>query len=289
MSIKVSICIPTYNRRDYLAETLKSISSQTYKDYEIVIVDDGSTDGTKQMVRELDFPVRYYWQENAGDAAARNKLIELADSKYITFIDSDDLLFHDSIERMVKAIPEGADDVIVYGPYVAIDQHGNICRRRRKRLYSGNITCRLFNDILVHSCGSMFPIKVLKEFEGFDVTLPVCSDYYLWLRLSLKSRFVAISKPMFKRRRHASNLSAYTMANRITELNVLERFYYENGGDKIVPKRMAMRRFGKEEYRVGRCALRERKYQQACEYFKKSLRKIPDSALILIRAKLPSI
>jgi len=75
---KVSICVPTYNRKDYLKETLESILAQTYKDYEIVIVDDGSTDGTEDMIKELGVPITYHWQENSGDAAARNKLIKLA-------------------------------------------------------------------------------------------------------------------------------------------------------------------------------------------------------------------
>lgn len=67
----VSVCIPTYNRKDYLKETLQSVFAQTYKDYEVVIVDDGSTDGTEEMIKTADYKVRYYWQENVGEAAAK--------------------------------------------------------------------------------------------------------------------------------------------------------------------------------------------------------------------------
>ena len=95
----VSVCIPTYNRKTYLRETLQSVFAQTYKDYEIVVVDDGSTDGTDQMIKGPGYKVRYCWQENAGDAAARNKLIELAQSKFITFVDSDELLIQNTVER----------------------------------------------------------------------------------------------------------------------------------------------------------------------------------------------
>ena len=79
----VSVCIPTYNREHLLKETLESVFAQTYKDFEIIIVDDGSTDDTKQMLEKNNFNVRYHWQKNAGDAAARNKLIELAQGKKI--------------------------------------------------------------------------------------------------------------------------------------------------------------------------------------------------------------
>ncbi len=272
----VSICIPAYNRKDYLKETLKSVFAQTYKDYEVVIVDDGSTDGTDEMIKQAGYNVRYYWQENAGDAAARNKLVELARGRYISFLDSDDLLFHDAIERMMAVIDTQTEDVIVYGPYVAIDQNGNICRRRRKKLYSGYITQHLFESILVHSCGSLFPKKILEEAGGFGTSLPVCSDYALWLQLSLKYRFIALSKPTFKRRRHTDNLSKRSFINRKTELNILENFYYNGGGKELVPPKIAMRRLSKEGYRAGRCALREGSTETASSLLAQSFRRYPD-------------
>ena len=114
MNPRISICVPTYNRKDYLRETLDSIFAQTYKDYEVVVVDDGSTDGTDKMLEQGDYHVRYYRQENSGDAAARNKLIRLAQGEFITFIDSDDLLIHDAVERMVKVMEAESGEVIVY-------------------------------------------------------------------------------------------------------------------------------------------------------------------------------
>ncbi len=109
---KVSICIPTYNRRDYLRETLESIFVQTYKDYEVVMVDDGSTDGTEQMIKKSKYPIRYFWQENLGVAKARNKLIELAKGEYITFIDSDDLLFQYAVGDLMNLIGCNGSDIV---------------------------------------------------------------------------------------------------------------------------------------------------------------------------------
>jgi glycosyltransferase involved in cell wall biosynthesis len=209
----VSICIPTYNRKEYLKETIDSILAQTYKDFEIVIVDDGSTDGTEDMIKELDFPVTYYWQQNRGDAAARNKLIELAKGKYISFIDSDDLLIPNAIERMVRTIEAENSDVIVYGSYFRINEHGKIYGKCKRKLYSGSITKHLFATILVHACGSMFPAKILRESPAFDTSLNICSDYDLWLRLSMNHRFIALPDPTFKRRRHSSNLSKASLEN----------------------------------------------------------------------------
>jgi len=271
----VSLCIPTYNRKDYLKQTLDSVFAQTYKDFEVFIVDDGSTDGTEEMIRNSGYNVRYYWQKNNGDAAARNKLIELANGKYIAFLDSDDLYFPDSLQRLVTAIQNDQSKSVVYGPYLAIDEIGNISARKRKDLPSGFITEYLFQEIIVHTSGSMFSKTILKEEGGFDESLPICSDYDLCLRLSLKYRFIGLPQPTFKRRRHKGNLSSYNMANRLTELQVLERFYYENDG-KALLESVAMRRLSKENYRVGKCALREGLTEQACKYLSQSFQKHPN-------------
>ncbi|MHC4216153.1 MAG: glycosyltransferase family 2 protein [Planctomycetota bacterium] len=284
----VSICVPTYNRKDYLKETLDSCFAQTYKDYEVVVVDDGSNDGTEEMIKQSEYNITYHWQENSGDSAARNKLIQLSKGKFITFIDSDDLLMPDAIERMIAVMQNETDDVIVYGSYLRINQDGNIYGRCKRKLLSGYVTEHLFQDIFIHSCGSMFPKRLLQNSRAFDTSLKVCSDYDLWLNLSTKYRFVALDAPTFKRRRHSKNLSTISYENRLTELEVLERFYYDRGGDKLVPKKTAMRRLSKEGYRTGRCAFAEGKYQQACNHFAKSFKRHPNlkSLLYWIKASI---
>lgn len=273
---KVSICIPTYNRKDYLKESLESVFAQTYKDYEVVIVDDGSADGTEEMVKDNGYNVRYYWQKNKGVAVATNKLIELAKGQFISFLDSDDLLMPDAIRRLIDVVTSEPKDIIAYGPYLRIDQNGNVCGMCKRKLYSGYITKYLFQSIFVHSCGSMFPKRALEKIGAFDESLPACFDYDLWLRLSLKYPFVALSKPTFKRRRHPGNLSRTSLANRIAELRVLERFYHEKGGNKAVTHRAAMRRLSKEEYRVGICAARGGDYDVARRFLTKSFRRYPN-------------
>lgn len=273
---KVSVCIPTYNRKDYLKETIESILSQGYKDYEIVILDDGSTDGTGEMLAESDYPVRYHWQNNSGDAAARNKLIELARSEYITFLDSDDLMMPDVLGKMVTAEEKESDDVVVYGGYLRIDENGNVTgnvtSNRKRPPYNGYITVQLFQGIFIHSGGSFFPKRILGGENGFDTSLPVCSDYKMWLNLSLKYRFISLDEPTFKRRRHSSNLSGYSYENHLTELEVLEGFYDTKGGKEKIPQSVAHRRLAKQAYRTGKCAMKEENYPVAADLLRKSLK-----------------
>ncbi len=270
--ISVSVCIPTYNRKAYLGQTLESIRAQTYQDYEIVIVDDGSTDGTEEMICQLPYKVTYSWQENAGVAAASNRLIHLAKGQYIAFIDSDDVLMPDAIERMVRVMETESEDVIVYGPYLRIDKNGVLCGESKEKLYSGYVTRHLFQRIFVHTSGSMLPKSVLQEVGSYDESLRVCEDYDLWLRVSLKYRFVALPEPTFKRRRHCTNLSFPSFRNCLMDLKVLERFYYEKGGHKKVPMEVALGRFFKRAYRAGKAAVREGSYKAAGSLLVRSFR-----------------
>jgi glycosyltransferase involved in cell wall biosynthesis len=280
---KVSICIPTFNRKDYLKEALASVFAQTYKDYEVVVVDDGSTDGTETMLKSTGYPLRYYWQQNRGDAASRNKLLELARGKFVTFLDSDDLLMPDAVERMINVMEAEKEDVIVYGPYHRINENGNVCGRCKRKLYSRYVTRYLFQDVFIHSCGSMFPKKVLQKTGGFDESLSACSDYDLWLRLSLKYRFIALPEPTFKRRRHSGNLSKGSFANRKIELEVLENFYYNGGGKEVIPKYRAMKRLGEESYRAGRLALKEGLYDEGRRLLAQSFRRYPSPRALFLR------
>ena len=92
----------------------------------------------------------------------------------------------------------------------------------------------------------------------------------------MKYRFIALADPAFKRRRHSANLSTTSFENRLVELQVLERFYYEKGGNQMVPQKIAMRRLSKEGYRAGRCAFTEGKYQLACDHFAESFKRHPN-------------
>ncbi|MBN2018761.1 MAG: glycosyltransferase [Sedimentisphaerales bacterium] len=281
----VSICVPTYNRKKYLRETLASVFAQTCKDYEVIIVDDGSTDGTDEMIKNSGYKTRYYWHKNQGEAAACNKLIELARGKYISFIHSDDILVSDAVERMLNAMESHGGNVVVYGNYFRIDEDGNVCGRSKRKLHSGYIAERLFEDVIVHPNGSMFPKKALEEAGGFDTSLKASYDYKLELAISLKYRFIALSEPTFMRRRHSSNTSKDSFANCKAELDMLTDFYYNGGGKHVISPRIAMKRFSRECYRAGRCAAGEGFYDQARELLGQSFRLRPSLKSLILLTK----
>lgn len=285
MNSKVSICIPTYNRKDYLKETLDSILAQTYTDYEVIILDDGSTDGTGEMIRNTGYNVRYYWVDHVGQYPARNKLIELARGDYITFIDSDDLLFPDTVQRLMDIIDCYGPNVFAYGSYIGIDESTDELKRKERKLPSGDIITELFEFIHVHTCGTMCAKRFYEEAGGFDTSLRRCSAYKLLLQLSLQYRFIPVEGPTYKRRRHRGNVGDQLFENRKIELDVLEDFYYNGGGKEVILQSRAMKRLSKEGYRAGKCAIKEGKYEIARALLQKSFRRYPNIKSLILLAR----
>ncbi len=282
MNAKVSICIPTYNRKDYLKNALESVLAQTYKDYEVVIVDDGSTDGTEEMIKNVGYNnVRYYWVDHIGQYPVRNKLIELARADYITFLDSDDLLFPDALHRLMEVMDSYGPDVFVYGSYIGIDEYGNDLKRKQRKLPSGNIVSDLFEFIYVRLCGTVGAKRVYEKEGGFDTLLTRCADYKFMLELSLKYKFIPVDGPVYKKRRHRDNLSDRSFVGRKIEFSVLEDFYYNGGGREVVPRHQAMKRLSKEGYRVGRCAIKEGMRETARQLLSQSFRRRPNFKSLL--------
>jgi len=273
---KVSVCIPTYNRKDYLKEALESVFAQTYKDFEVVIVDDGSTDGTEDMLKDAGYDVRYCWAEHIGQAAARNKLIELAQGEYITFLDSDDLLFPNAVQKLMDVIDSYSSEVVAYGSHIGIDENGKRLRTKQRRLPSGNIVINLFEYIYVHSCGTMCAKRIYEREGGFDTSLKRCAVYKFLLGLSLKYQFFPVVGSIYKRRRHKENLADHSFEGRKIELDVLEDFYFSSGARKVIPRHRAMRRLSKEAYRAGRSAIREGLLEESCKLFSQSFQRHPN-------------
>ena len=151
----VSIGASTYNRKDYLKLSLDSLLAQSYPECEIIVVDDGSSDGTGEMMAREYPQIIYVYQENAGDAAAKNHAAREASGKYIVFNDSDDLFLPQAVEKLVAALPDDDDNAVSYGTYQTIDIAGNTLPTKRKaaEFPSGRITGSLLRHILVNSTG----------------------------------------------------------------------------------------------------------------------------------------
>ncbi len=222
----ITVGISTYNRKGYLADSIRSVQKQTYPNLEIIVVDDGSTDGTEEMMHK-DFPdIVYVRQKNAGDASAKNKAAQLAHGKYIVFNDSDDLFLPFAVEKLYNALPAGSKGCS-YGSSIRIDKDSRQMptRAKMKHFPSGNITKDLIRHIIVNSCGTLIPVDLFRKTGGYDSSYRVGFDYKFALELSVSVPFYSVDEPVFLRRRHDGNLSAGTYDKLGILLEILTRFF----------------------------------------------------------------
>lgn len=221
----ITIGVSTFNRKAYLEESLRSLECQTFRDFEIIVVDDGSTDGTGEMMREKFPGIRYLYQENRGDAAAKNKVAENARGRYLVFNDSDDLFLPDALERLYAPL-SGDPFSCSYGQYITINAGGEKMptRSKMRKFPSGNILPELLMHIIVHSCGTMMPLALFRRIGGYDTSLRCGHDYRLALELAVQANLHAVEDPVFLRRRHGSNLSSVNYEKTGLILSVMTDF-----------------------------------------------------------------
>lgn len=188
----ISIITPTYNREAFLPAAIESVLAQSYKEFELIIVDDGSTDNSRELINtyaEKDSRVRYLYQENQRQSVARNYALSIAKGDFICFLDSDNYWPHDKLEKSLKAFEQYPDADIVYGDCITIDEQGSELHRNNMRRYSGKIAALLLKDNFVSMNTTMTRRKCFNEMGGMSGKRRVADDYDLWLKFSARYRF----------------------------------------------------------------------------------------------------
>lgn len=216
----VSVVIPTYNRAHFLGAAVASVRAQTYPCLEILVVDDGSTDDTAQVVAALGEGIRYVRQVNAGPGVARNTGIQAARGDFVAFLDTDDRWLPEKIARQV-AVLQREPDVALVGADMAIeDEHGavqvpsNFERRGLKRLFTGldgravpDAPRRLLALNFINTSTVLARRQVLLDLRGFDPRLRYGEDLELWLRIAARHGIASLDSVQEIRVEHSSNVT----------------------------------------------------------------------------------
>lgn len=214
---EVSVIIPTYNREKFISECVQSVLAQTLPAREIIIVDDGSTDATYNILRDLGFNslstkktvLRYFFQQNRGVSSARNLGIKEARSEYIALLDSDDLWLKSKLDRQVSAFQNDTQssrlchtDEIWIRNGVRVNQH------KKHKKHGGNVFQSCLKLCCISPSSAMMHRSVFEDFGFFDEDLPACEDYDFWLRYSAKEDVNFIDEPLIiKKGGHSDQLS----------------------------------------------------------------------------------
>jgi glycosyltransferase involved in cell wall biosynthesis len=204
MNPKVSVIIPTHNRADLLKEAIQSVLNQTYHNYEIIVIDDGSTDHTSETVKQFPTPISYRYQENSGVSAARNKGIQVAKGDYIAFLDSDDLFVTNKLEMQVAYLQKHQDVGLVYSSYTNVKENLNEIDTKFLTL-EGEIHEDILSNCPIATPTVMLRREVLEDMAWFDETMAIAEDIDLWCRIARDWKIGVISEPLTRVRHHQSN------------------------------------------------------------------------------------
>lgn len=224
----VSVIIPAYNAEKYIAETIESVLRQSYQDYEIIVVDDGSTDKTRSILESYTDRVRYFYKENGGPASARNLGIKHARGEYIALLDADDIWLPQKLEKQIEVFEKSPDIGLVHsGSIVFDDKNINPERIRFKdeRYCSGDVFPYLFicnfigNSTVVLRKTCFDAVGLFDESPGFFGT----EDYDMWLRISYRYAVEFIPTPLIKYREHANQISRNFEKAYLNEKNVIQK------------------------------------------------------------------
>jgi glycosyltransferase involved in cell wall biosynthesis len=211
---RVSVVIPSYNRREFLLEAVDSVLAQTYRNWELIVVDDGSTDGTGEALRQYDGRVRYIHQPNQGVSAARNRGLELAEGEFIAFLDSDDLWLPEKLRIQVGFMDDNAEAHICYTDEIWIRRGVRVNPRKRHAKHSGAIYPHCLPLCIISPSSVIMRRSLFEEVGAFDPALPVCEDYDLWLRIASRMPIPWIPHQLIvKRGGHPGQLSQRSWGN----------------------------------------------------------------------------
>lgn len=223
----VSIVMANFNRAAFLKAAIESVRQQTWADWELLIVDDGSSDGSlaiAQRCAEQDSRLRVLAQPNSGQAAARNRGIDATTAPLVCFIDSDDLWPSGKLERQIAMMRADSSIDILYGEEDLIDERGEAVPERKMRRHSGRVWRELLNDNFVTFSTTMLRRTALEQAGAFDAHVRHADDYDLWLRLSVFAHFRYCPELWGYYRVSAQQISTDKSSRLASNQRILQRF-----------------------------------------------------------------
>ena len=224
--VKVSIIIPVYNGERYVSEAIDSVLNQTYRDFEIIVIDDGSKDNTSNILRMYGEKIRWKSQENRGQASALNEGFNMVKGKYIAYLDADDVCLPERFENQVKYLDEHSNVGLVYSDRYQINENGIIQRVIKSQPHDNFV---LLQNNYIPRSAVMHKRECLNEVGLFDESITGDDDWDMWIRISEKFERGYMDKPLVKYRVHGGNISLTRPKRldrgRYIKMRILEKAY----------------------------------------------------------------
>lgn len=269
----VSIVIPTYNREDTLPRAIQSVLNQTYDDFELIVVDDNSTDSTSEVVAGFDSSKIHYkaHRTNKGAAAARNTGVREAKGRYIAFLDSDDEWFPDKLRKQMECILENEGEVVYCD--VEIIQNGEPhiwgCPGNTGDIYRA----QLVQDQVPRTSAVLMSREAFRSVGGFNTDLPARQDYELWLRLAENHQFEYVPEALVKAFVSRDDRISADISAQIDAHDILIELLRSHVSKE--PWYFRRRVFSSHNSMMGRYLYTRQEYKLAMDYLRKALQQNP--------------
>jgi glycosyltransferase involved in cell wall biosynthesis len=224
-----SVIIPVYNRYRPVKEAVDSVLAQTFTDYELIVVDDGSTDDTPRVAEEYGERIRCLRQENRGVSAARNAGVAASSAPWLAFLDSDDRWLPEKLARQARFIRENPGISIMQTDETWIRRGRRVNPRNRHLKREGHIFLDSLELCLISPSAAIMSRECFDRYGPFDEDLPACEDYDLWLRVTARERVgLAPERLVVRHGGHPDQLSArYTAMDRFRVYAILKLLEHE--------------------------------------------------------------
>ncbi len=238
----ISIIVPSYNSSHLISTTLDSVLESTYHDYEVLIIDDGSTDNTIEVIEPYlnDQRFQYIYQENQGLSGARNTGIKIAKGDYLVFLDSDDVILPEKLQQQTNYLKQHpVVDLVYSNSQWFVEDDLNNTLPVKFPVYEGDVLPYLLFGNFIHVNSVMVRASIVKQLGGFDVNFRELEDWDLWMRLAIqKSRFAhtpgILSKVRIRKGSMTSNQLRMNQAMvRVLEKNIPELIRLDYSKDTI--------------------------------------------------------
>ncbi len=270
----ISVIIHTYNNEKFIGETIESVLNQTYKDYEIIVVDDGSVDGTRDVLQPYMQKIRYHYKENGGIASAKNAGVILSKAEFIAFLDHDDLWVSDKLKIQMECFNENPQVGLVYAKYTSF-MDGKELRTKPEKGYSGWI----FNELLAKSFIQTSTVIVKREclnaIGPYDESFFLGDEYDMFLRISKKFQCGFIDKGLTRYRVHEANASKNDFLFDKENLGVYKKIYDNFTDLDGKQKKILRQRIARYSMKVAEGLNSQGKLEESKEYQKEALSYLP--------------
>lgn len=223
----VTVIIPVFNGAKTIQDTIASVLNQSFSDFELLIMNDGSTDNTLEVVAGFDDArIKVLSHPNSGSNPTRNRGIEAATGEFISFIDADDLWTPDKLEAQLNALKDAPQAAVVYSWTDCIDEQGHYLRPGAHAIVSGDVHANLLlTDCIGSGSNVLVRKQALIDAGKFDESLPNAQDWDMWLRLSARYQFACVPKTQVLYRVSPASLSSNVQRMEDASMRVIERSF----------------------------------------------------------------